>query len=415
MTHTHAAVSVDDHLAHVRALITPALPFADTDTFTKTDTADDTSCEVLPLASALGRLTSHAVASPVDLPLFRNSQMDGFAVRAADLTQVPITLPIVGESAARPGSPEPLLAGTAVRIMTGAVVPDGTDSVVPVEDTTAGDGDTVNIHRARAVGEYVRDRGSDILAGTELLPAATLLAPRHLASLAAAGLPTVSVRRRLRVAVITTGAELVAPGEPTVLGQVYDANNIALTTAITSCGAEVSVAMRVSDDVDQMRQALETAADASDLILTSGGISQGDYEVVREVLGPLGARIGHIAMQPGGPQTTAVFQGVPVVSFPGNPVSTQISFAVFVAPLLREYAGLPQVKSVARTLRGDIRSVVGKRQFLRGHTDGENHVVLVAGPGSHLVAQLAASDVLIDIPADTEHVNEGSTVETWQL
>jgi len=151
------------------------------------------------------------------------------------------------------------------------------------------------------------------------------------------------------------------------------------------------------------------------VILTSGGISMGDHEVVRDLLTPLGGRIGHIAMQPGGPQATGSFEGVPVISFPGNPVSTQISFEVFVAPLLREAAGLPAAVRAPLVLAGDLVSVPGKRQFLRGRTVAGGRVEVVAGPGSHLVASLAASDVLIDVPEGTTELKAGDTVETLAL
>jgi molybdopterin molybdotransferase len=396
MAHT----SVDEHAAHIRSLV--VVP---------------ERTEELALGDALGRMTATEVVSPVDLPLFRNSQMDGFAVRAADLSTGDTSLPIVGEVAARPGEPEALAPGTTVRIMTGAVVPDGADAVVPVEDTTA-TGDTVTIRRPRAAGEYVRDRGSDVRAGDLLLPAATRLAARHLAVLAAAGLPTVVVRERIRVVVVTTGAELVLPAaglEPQP-GQVYDANSVALQAAVRSSGGEVArVIHNDNDDVGRLRAALLDAADHADLIVTSGGISMGEHEVVRDLLEPLGGRVGHVAMQPGGPQATGSFHGVPVVSFPGNPVSTQISFEVFLAPLLREAAGLPAARRATRTLAADLRSMPGKRQFLRGRTVEGGRVEQVAGPGSHLVASLAASDVLIIVPEGTTELKAGDTVETIEL
>jgi molybdopterin molybdotransferase len=395
---THA--SVEEHAAHVRSLV--ALP---------------TGVDRVGLADALGRLTAAAVRSPVDLPLFRNSQMDGFAVRSGDLGDGDTTLPVVGEVAARPGTPEPLVAGTAVRIMTGAVVPDGADAVVPVEDTTA-TGDSVTVHRPRAAGEYVRDRGSDVREGDELLPAGTRLGSRHLAVLAAAGIDQVAVRTRVRVAIITTGAELVLPdsGAPLRMGEVYDSNSVALDAAVRACGAEVTHAIHNNnDDVDRLRAVMLVATEDADVILTSGGISMGAHEVVRDFLETLGGRIGHIAMQPGGPQATGSFHGVPVIGFPGNPVSTQISFEVFVAPLLREAAGLPPARRVARVLTGDLRSLPGRRQFLRGRTVEGGRVEQVAGPGSHLVASLAASDVLIDVPEGTTELKAGDTVETIEL
>lgn len=400
-----ADTSVGQHTAHIADLLEPAL--------------FGLGRETVPLVDALGRVTAVEVASPVDLPLFRNSQMDGFAVHQADLSTIPVTLPIVGEVAARPGSPAPLAPGTAVRIMTGAVVPEGATAIVPVEDTIvqADDvqGDSVTIGRGRSEGEFVRDRGSDAHAGDTLLSAGTRLGSRHLAVLAAAGIATVEVTTRPRVAVITTGAELIAAGQSPAPGQIFDANSIALAAAITASGAVLASSQRVVDDPAAMLDALHEAAAGADLIVTSGGISMGDYEVVREALAPLGATIGHIAMQPGGPQATAVFEGVPVVCFPGNPVSTQISFEVFLAPLLRARAGLPPAVRSSRLLAADLRSVPGKRQFLRGRLIEGDRVATVSGPGSHLVAGLAAADVLIDVPAHVTDLREGDSVETVQL
>ncbi|MHC5795390.1 molybdopterin molybdotransferase MoeA [Lacisediminihabitans sp. FW035] len=392
--------NVAEHAAHVRALITPALP---------------TVTEAVELGEALGRVTVAAIPSPVDLPLFRNSQMDGFAVVAADLAHLPATLPVVGEVAAQPGTPPPLAAGTAVRIMTGAVVPEGADAVVPVEDTTVS-GASVTILRGRASGEFVRDRGSDLRAGDPLLPAGLRLASRHLAALAAAGIGAVEVRTRVRIVVISTGAELAPVGRQAGPGEIYDSNSTALTAAATACGANVTYAIHpVEDEVSQLRGTLLFAASNADLILTSGGISMGKYEVVREFLLANGGEVGHIAMQPGGPQATGVFNGVPVISFPGNPVSTQISFEVFVAPILREAAGLPAAPRQARRLSADLRSAPGKRQFLRGRARPDGRVEVVGGPSSHLVAGLAASDLLLDIPEDITELKEGDLVETIDL
>ncbi|MBU1587459.1 MAG: molybdopterin molybdotransferase MoeA [Actinobacteria bacterium] len=388
--------TVDEHAAHIAGLVGlgSARPPVE-----------------IGLDDALGRVTSVAVLSPVDLPLFRNSQMDGFAVRSADL---PGTLPIAGEVSARPSDPPALRPRTAVRIMTGAVVPEGADAVVPVEDTVVTDG-LVAIERVRRPGEYVRDRGSDVHAGDELLPAGLRLASRHLAALAAAGITAVSVRAGIRVAVITTGSELVEPGATPVLGQVFDSNGTALAAAVRAAGATVASRVHVGDDNSAMLRALTDAAAHADLILTSGGISMGDYEVVRETLEPLGARVGTVAMQPGGPQATAVFEGVPVVCFPGNPVSTQVSFEVFVAPLLREAAGLPPARRETRTLVAALSSPPGKRQFLRDRAVGASEAALVAGPSSHLVAGLAASDLLVIVPEDVTALAAGDNVEVLHL
>ena len=406
--------SVDEHAAHIAQLLAPTLA---------------PRTESIPIEDALGRVTAVAVQSPVDLPLFRNSQMDGFAVVAADLasatTATPVSLPIVGEVAARPGLPAPLLRGTTVRIMTGAPIPEGADAVVRVEEcviasaasdvATATTAETVTFARAPLAGEYVRERGSDVRAGDQILSARQRLASRHLAVLAAAGVATVNVDAIIRVAVITTGAELIGPDESAQPGEIHDSNNLAVSSAVQEAGASVSFSARVTDNTSVLLAVLRQAAERSDLIITSGGISMGDHEVVRDTLEPLGALVGHIRMQPGGPQSTAIFEGIPVISFPGNPVSTQISFAVFVAPLLRAAAGLSARPPMPRILNGALTSVPGKRQFLRGTLGIDGTVSLISGPGSHLVAGLAAADVLIDVPENATSLIDGSTIETWEL
>jgi len=402
--------SVEEHARHIRTLFAESVSLAD-------------GATELPLAEALGRMTASVVRSPIDLPLFRNSQMDGYAVRSADLAQLPVSLPVTGDIPAGPANPPALTPGTAVRIMTGAVVPEGADCVVPVEDVEVEpgvggdplDGAMVKILVGRPSGDFVRDRASDLAAGAELLPAGQLLGARHLAALAAAGITAVPVRRRLRVAVISTGAELVAPGDSPRPGQIFDSNLTALSAAVTETGAELVLAERSSDETAVFRDILDRATGLADLVITSGGISEGAYEVVRETIGPLGASVGHIAMQPGGPQATATVNGVPVLCFPGNPVSTQVSFAIFARPLLLESAGRDDDVTTDRTLSVGIRSIAGKRQFLRGRLDSRGSVELVSGPSSHLVAAMARADVLVDIPADVTELAAGESVRVWSL
>ncbi|MCU1401827.1 MAG: moeA2 [Microbacteriaceae bacterium] len=398
--------SVEEHRAQIAALLAPALLVA--------EESDD-----LPLLDALGRVTSAEVLSPVDLPLFRNSQMDGFAVNSADLGTIPVELPVVGDLPAGPSSPAPLVRGTAIRIMTGAVVPDGADCVVPVEDVSLAEntehgGGAVTILRGRSPGEFVRNRASDLAAGDRLLPAGLALAPRHLAAAAAAGITTIAVRKRVRVAVISTGSELVAPGETTSSGQIFDSNLVALSAAVIEAGAELVLAERSDDEPETFGDILHRATALADLVITSGGISEGAYEVVRDVLEPLGATVGHVAMQPGGPQATALIDGVPVLSFPGNPVSTQVSFVVFARPLLLAAAGTPQVAVNALPSAGDLTSISGKRQFLRGRITDDG-VEPVSSASSHLVAGMARADLLIDIPAETTMVRAGDNVRVWLL
>jgi molybdopterin molybdotransferase len=394
-----ARTPVAEHEGRVRALLAPLR------------TRD---AETVPVAAALGRVLATSVASPIALPPFRNSQMDGFAVRASSVT-AGASLPIAGDIPAAAGTPAPLAAGTAVRIMTGAPVPEGADAVVPVEDTTVADGVVTFVHATRP-GVFVREVGSDLAAGDELLPGGLRLASRHLAALSAAGITTVAVDSRVRVAVISTGSELVAPGESLGPGQIADSNGTALVAAARDVGASIVLEGRVVDDREAFEALLDAAIAAdAELVLTSGGISQGDYEVVRETLEPKGALVDVLAMQPGGPQAIGAVGDVPVVCFPGNPVSSQLSFLLFVEPILREIAGLPDRIRVTRILDAPLTSVDGRRQFLRGRALPDGRVATLGGPSSHLVAALAAADVLLDIPEDVTELPAGASVETWEL
>jgi molybdopterin molybdotransferase len=370
--------------------------------------------ERVPLERARGRVSAVPVLAPVDLPLFRNSQMDGFAVRSADLVSLPSVLEIGETIAAAPSSPSAIRPGTAARIMTGAVVPEGADCVVPVEHTSV-DGERVTVLVGRQSGDYVREPGTDVRAGARLLREGVVLAPRHLAALAAAGLAEVPVLGRLRVAVISSGAEIVAPGGTPKAGQVFDANTVALASAARESGAEIVIATRTSDDAALFRRALDDALSRADLVITSGGVSKGEFEVVRDVLEPLGADVTEVAMQPGGPQSTAVVDGVPVISFPGNPVSAQVSFAVFLRPILRRFAGLPAIAAEQRTFDGDVASPAGKRQWLRGVRMPGGEVRVVSGPSSHLVATMAAADCLVDVPESLTRLQSGEPVEVLPL
>lgn len=390
--------SVAEHAARVRALVEPVIARL--------------GAETLPLEQAQGRVTAEAVHAPTAVPPFRNAQMDGFAARAAELSEG-VALPVDGVVPAARAEPRTLPPGTLIRIMTGAPMPEGADCVVPVEHTEAA-GDRVRVLVPRAAGDYVREAGGDVRAGDRVVTAGTLLAARHLAALSATGVAGVAVRRRIRVAIVTTGAEVVDPGTPLAFGDVFDANRIALTALVREHGGAVASSVRTSDEPAAFAAALDAAVAAADLVLTAGGISHGDYEVVRQVLEPRGADVTELAMQPGGPQATALQDGVPVICFPGNPVSAQVSFTVFVRPLLREAAGLPPILPTRLPLATAVRSPAGRRQWLRGAVEN-GRVSVVAGPGSHLVAAMARAEVLIDVPAEALALPAGGVVEVLPL
>lgn len=393
--------TVSEHQRHIRRL------------FVNTARRVDATSVATPPATAVGSVLATDVYAPVDLPSFRNSSMDGYAVRAASLTSVPVTLPVTGMVAAGDGDPEPLPPHAAVQIMTGAPLPDGADCVVPVEHTDGGV-TTVTIRTAHPVGAFIREPGTDVRRGRLLLAAGTVLAPRHVAALAAVGLPTIAVRPRPTAAVITTGNELVPAGKPLAAGQVYDSNGIALAAALHVNGVDVTAIEHSPDDPAIFGRILRAATDVADVVFTSGGVSMGEFEVVRETLTPLGGEFGHVAVQPGGPQGTTVVHDTPVLSFPGNPVSTMVSFEVFARPVLREIAGLPPIPVETMPIHTELHSPSGKRQFARGRRVGDG-VEPVSGPGSHLIVTMAQADVLIDIPEEVTSVQAGSTVRVWSL
>ena len=391
---------VESHLAEVEALLERAL---------------QTRSERIALAAALGRITAEAVVSPVDLPLFRNSQMDGVAIRTADLTGLAWReFPIVGEIAAGPAEPQPLEPGTAIRIMTGAVVPRYADVVVPVERTIATEGG-VRIDEQWLPGTYIRERGSDLRVGDTLVEADVRLGPRHLAALAASGVAEVHVRQRVRIAILTTGEELVLPGETPRPGQLFDANRFSLAALVEEAGAEVTALEHARDDIRSFGELFDRVRADADLVITSGGISEGTHEVVRETLVPRGAETRHLAMQPGGPQLLGLVDGTPVLGFPGNPVSTQVSFVVFARRALREAAGLPHLSPTHYRLTESLTSPDGMRQFRRGRRVDEDRVEPIGGPSSHLVATMARADVLIEVPDDVVELDAGEDVRTWEL
>ncbi|MGW4774447.1 molybdopterin molybdotransferase MoeA [Nocardia sp. NPDC004278] len=381
--------------------------------------------ESVAVPAALGRQLAEDIHAPVDLPVFRNSAMDGYAVRAESVVLTPVTLPLAGVVAAGAAGQTPLPPGTAMKVMTGAPIPPGADCVVPVEDVHS-DGATVTVERGRTAGEFVREPGTDVRTGELLARAGTTLAPRHIAALAAVGLATVPVCQPIRAAVITTGDELVSAGTPLRPGQIYNSNGIALAAALTANGVTVVSVEHSTDDPERFRALLSAATESADIVFTSGGVSKGDFEVVKDVLGPMGGEFGSVAVQPGGPQGRTVVDGVPVLSFPGNPVSTMVSFEVFARPILRRLAGLPEVEVYQVPLRNAVRSPEGRRQFLRGrlvrdddaapglHRNPEA-VEVVSGPGSHLIAGMAWADVLIDVPAAVTALPVGAPVRVWLL
>jgi molybdopterin molybdotransferase len=383
--------------------------------------------ELLPavrvsLLDALDRLLAEQVTAAVDLPGFDNSSMDGYAVRIPDVAtadpQRPVVLPVTADLPAGVAHVPPLAPGGAARIMTGAPVPAGADAVVPVEWTDGGV-EHVTIRRAPGPGQYLRRAGEDVTRGEVLLRPGVRLTPRHLALLAAIGCDAVSVHPRPRVAVLSSGSELVPPGGELTPGRIFDANGYGLVAAARDLGAQAWHAGVVADDADAVRAALAGAVAGADLVITSGGVSAGAYDTMKEVLRELGGVVFEkVAMQPGMPQGFGTLgeAHVPIFTLPGNPVSSMVSFEVFVRPVLRKLAGEASLhRAMVTAVAGAAwSSPAGKRQFARAVTerrgDGTLVVTPVGGQGSHLVADLAEATCLAVVPEDVTEVAIGAPV-----
>ncbi|MEV5428553.1 gephyrin-like molybdotransferase Glp [Streptomyces sp. NPDC052701] len=424
--------SVDEHLEDVLTTVRPLEPLE------------------LNLLDAQGCVLVEDVTVPVSLPPFDNSSMDGYAVRVADVAgaseEFPAVLEVVGDVAAGRAEPLRVGPGQAARIMTGAPLPPGAETVVPVEWTDGGLGEgpvsgmrarslapegaegQVRVYRPAGARAHVRAEGSDVRAGDRALRAGTVLGPPQIALLAAIGRGTVRVRPRPRVVVLSTGSELVPPGEELGTGQIYDSNSFALTAAARDAGALAYRVGAVADDAETLRSTIEDQLVRADLLVTTGGVSVGAYDVVKEALARVGDEDGpgggvefrRLAMQPGKPQGFGSVgpDHTPLLALPGNPVSSYVSFELFVRPAIRTLMGLRDVHRprTRATLTADeaLTSPKGRRQFLRG-TYADGAVRPVGGAGSHLVAALAHADALIVVPEDVESVEPGTEVEVVLL
>ncbi len=373
--------------------------------------------EGVPIADAGGRVSAEDVRARVDLPPFASSAMDGFAVRAADL---PGTLRIVGESAAGTLFGGAFEAGGAVAISTGAVVPEGADAVVPIENVSKQD-NTVDIAESPEPGAHVRPRGGDVATGEIVVPAGVRLTPARLAAAAASGVAELSCVRRPRVTVLATGSELVDPGGSLRPGQIYETNSLMLSAALTATGAEVVAERPVADDEEALRETLERGL-AADVLVTSGGVSVGEHDLVRAVERELGVEevFWRVAMKPGKPVSFGVRGETLVFGLPGNPVSALVGCELVVKPALRAVQGLadPLPRFEPGQLAVGLRRNEERDEFVRARSRVDGEVLVlepVTGQESHMIVRSGAADALVHIPRGNGELAAGSTVRWLRL
>lgn len=371
----------------------------------------------MPIAAAAGRVCAEDVRARVDLPSFASSAMDGFAVQAADL---PGTLRVSGESAAGRPFEARLERGCAVAISTGAVVPEGADAVVPIENVVRGD-NGVEISRSVQPGAHVRPRGGDVAAGEVVVPAGAALTPGRLAAAAAAGASELRCARRPRVAVLATGSELVAPGGELRPGQIYETNSLMLSSELGAAGADVVTEPAVADDEDALRDALERGLEA-DILVTSGGVSVGEHDLVRAALLELGVEesFWRVSIKPGKPVSFGVRGGTLVFGLPGNPVSSLVGCELFVKPALRALQGItdPLPRFEPGRLAAGLRRNEERDEFVRARLRSEGDALVldpVAGQESHMIVRSAGADALVHIPRGNGELAAGSTVQWLRL
>lgn len=388
--------------------------------------------EHVPLLESLGRVLAEPVTARDNLPPFANSAMDGYALRAADLTHAtadsPARLRVIGEVAAGTVTDRKVVPGTAVRIMTGAPMPAGADAVVPVEDTnepwrdaTRPLADEVDVRRSVSAGDYVRYPGEDIHAGDEVLPAGHVIRPQEIGVMASLGVPEIAVVRRPRVAILATGDELIPVEEPLTPGKIRNSNGYTQAAQVASLGA-VPVMLGVARDTESdMRARLRAGIEAGvDLFISSAGVSVGVYDVVKSVLEQDG-NVGfwRVRMRPGKPLAFGTYQGIPYLGLPGNPVSAMVSFERFARPAILKMAGHTQLErpTVTVTLREQIQSD-GRESYIRAivKQDGNNYSAMTTGgQGSHMMTSLVRANALLVVPEGVTLVEDGTQLTAIML
>jgi len=387
--------------------------------------------ERVGLFDSLGRVLAEDAISDIDVSPFDNSAMDGFAVKARDLVDAspenPIELVVVAHIAAGDYCESPLREGEIARIMTGAPVPEGTESVVKVEDTMVvsgegGVGSTIRFTQPIAAGANIRLKGEEVTAGEIVLCTGEVLTPAALGLLAATGHPTVSVYRRPRVAVISTGNELVDAGVVPQKGQIRNSNAYSIAAQVIESGGIPIEYPCIEDTYEATRETLEHAAVECDFIITSGGVSVGDFDYVKPVLEEIGQlHYCNVKMRPGKPQTMGVIGGVPFFGLPGNPTSTYVGFEIFIRPALRRMQGYQElIRPVTQAgITHDAKKRAGLRYFMRGvvcrSADGGYECTVKGNQSSALLRSVQESNCLIVLAEEPHLIKKGTVVQCLRL
>jgi molybdenum cofactor synthesis domain-containing protein len=387
--------------------------------------AQPVGSEQVSISEAHDRVLAKNIVAPLNIPPFSRSTVDGYAVKAADTfgasENKPVTLRFCGHVAI--GEPPRVVVekGLAAEIVTGAPLPDGADAVVMVEQTNRR-GNNVLVHRPVSIGENLMAAGSDIRKNEQILKKGRVLGSREIGVLAAIGLTEVTVYRRPKVAVLSTGAEVVEPGEPLPAGKIYDINDHTLSAAVLEAGGEPINLGIIPDKKDKLKKALEKALDSSDAVITSGGVSVGPKDFTPQVvdtLGKPGVIISGVAVKPGKPLTIAVVDGKPVFSLPGNPTSSLFMFNVFVRPILVKLAGrteetLPKVKAVAAQKMFPAR---GRRTFVMVNLAYDKAGKLLVTPVptglSGAITTLAKADGFVEISEKKQFIDMGTEIDVY--
>ncbi len=369
------------------------------------------------VAMSLGSVTAEAAVGSEYIPPFDNSAMDGFAILASDSSDKPVTLDVLEDVAAGSVPTMEVRSSTAVRIMTGAPIPEGADAVVPVEDTESTSRDQVTISRRVAAGSNLRPRGGDMSPGDVIVEAGVRLTARHIAGLASAGVNPV-VSDLPTVAIMSTGDEIVAHSTRKLApGTIRDSNRVQLRAVLDELRVPIVDLGIIGDDPEALRSAYQRASAEADIIISTGGVSMGDYDYVKQILGELGSvQFWKVAMQPGKPFAFGNINGVPLFGLPGNPVSTFVSFEQFVRPAILHMMGATNLlrPHIAGTIGEDITTnpekIVFVRVLLAQDTDGTFVAVKSGGQGSNMHSSLANADAFAAIPVGVGSLSAGDDV-----